>query len=326
MGLLIDGKWSTTWYDTDKTDGRFVRETASFRNWITPDGTAGPTGEASFAAESGRYHLYVSHACPWAHRTIIFRHVKQLASHISVSVVHPLMLENGWSFDRDAHATGDHLLGKNYLHEVYTYGHPKASGRVTVPVLWDKYSQKIVSNESSEIIRMFNSAFNEITGNHDDYWPAALRRDIENVNQDIYDNINNGVYKAGFATSPAAYEDAVAALFAALDRMEARLHRQRYLLGAQITEADWRFFTTLVRFDPVYVGHFKCNIRRIADYPALHGYLCDLYQLPGIAETVVMDHIKQHYYQSHPTINPTGIVPTGPLLDYSAPHGRESLC
>ena len=326
MGLLIDGNWSTAWYDTAKTDGRFVRETASFRNWITPDGTAGPTGEAGFAAESGRYHLYVSHACPWAHRTIIFRHVKQLASHISVSVVHPLMLENGWSFDRDAHATGDHLLGKNYLHEVYTYGHPKASGRVTVPVLWDKYSQKIVSNESSEIIRMFNSAFNEITGNHDDYWPAALRRDIENVNQDIYDNINNGVYKAGFATSPAAYEDAVAALFAALDRMEARLHRQRYLLGAQITEADWRFFTTLVRFDPVYVGHFKCNIRRIADYPALHGYLCDLYQLPGIAETVVMDHIKQHYYQSHPTINPTGIVPTGPLLDYSAPHGRESLC
>ncbi len=325
MGLLIDGNWSTAWYDTAKTDGRFVRETASFRNWITPDGTAGPTGEASFAAESGRYHLYVSHACPWAHRTIIFRHVKQLASHISVSVVHPLMLENGWSFDRDAHATGDHLLGKNYLHEVYTYGHPKASGRVTVPVLWDKYSQKIVSNESSEIIRMFNSAFNEITSNHDDYWPAALRRDIENVNQDIYDNINNGVYKAGFATSPAAYEDAVAALFAALDRMEARLHRQRYLLGAQITEADWRFFTTLVRFDPVYVGHFKCNIRRIADYPALHGYLCDLYQLPGIAETVVMDHIKQHYYQSHPTINPTGIVPTGPLLDYSAPHGRESL-
>ena len=326
MGLLIDGKWSTTWYDTDKTEGRFVRETASFRNWITPDGIAGPTGKAGFSAESGRYHLYVSHACPWAHRTMIFRHVKQLASHISVSVVHPLMLENGWSFDRDAHATGDHLLGKNYLHEVYTYGHPKASGRVTVPVLWDKYSQKIVSNESSEIIRMFNSAFNEITGNHDDYWPAALRRDIENVNQDIYDNINNGVYKAGFATSPAAYEDAVAALFAALDRMEARLQRQRYLLGAQITEADWRFFTTLVRFDPVYVGHFKCNIRRIADYPALHGYLCDLYQLPGIAETVVMDHIKQHYYQSHPTINPTGIVPTGPLLDYSAPHGRESLC
>jgi len=325
MGLLIDGNWSTAWYDTAKTDGRFVRETASFRNWITPDGTAGPTGEAGFAAESGRYHLYVSHACPWAHRTIIFRHIKQLASHISVSVVHPLMLENVWSFERDAHATGDHLFGKNFLHEVYTHGHPKASGRVTVPVLWDKYSQKIVSNESSEIIRMFNSAFNELTGNHDDYWPVALRHDIEHVNQDIYDNINNGVYKAGFAASTAAYEDAVAALFAALDRMEARLHRQRYLMGAHITEADWRFFTTLVRFDPVYVGHFKCNIRRIADYPALLGYLRDLYQLPGIAETVVMDHIKQHYYQSHRQINPTGIVPVGPVLDYTAPHGRGAL-
>ena len=326
MGLLIDGNWSTAWYDTTKTQGRFVRETAGFRNWITPDGTAGPTGEDGFAAESGRYHLYVSHACPWAHRTIIFRHLKQLASHISMSIVHPLMLENGWSFDRDTHATGDHLYDKNFLYEVYTHGHPKASGRVTVPMLWDKYRKKIVSNESSEIIRMFNSAFDELTGNHDDYWPVAQRYDIEHINQDIYDNINNGVYKTGFATSPAAYEDAVAALFAALDRMEARLERQRYLMGAHITEADWRFFTTLVRFDPVYVGHFKCNIRRIADYPALHGYLCDLYQLPGIAETVVMDHIKQHYYQSHPTINPTGIVPTGPLLDYSAPHGRESLC
>ena len=325
MGLLIDGNWSTAWYDKTKTQGRFVRETARFRNWITPDGTAGPTGEAGFAAESGRYHLYVSHACPWAHRTIIFRQIKQLSSHISVSVVHPLMLENGWSFDRDAHATGDHLFGKNFLHEVYTHGHPEASGRVTVPVLWDKYSQKIVSNESSEIIRMFNSAFNELTGNHDNYWPVEERHEIEHVNQDIYDNINNGVYKAGFATSPAAYADAVAALFAALDRMEARLERQRYLMGAHITEADWRFFTTLVRFDPVYVGHFKCNIRRIADYPALLGYLRDLYQSPGIAETVVMDHIKQHYYQSHRQINPTGIVPIGPLLDYTAPHGRGAL-
>ena len=326
MGLLIDGNWSSTRYDTDKTEGRFVRETASFRNWITPDGIAGPTGKAGFSAESGRYHLYVSHACPWAHRTMIFRHVKQLTRHISVSVVHPLMQENGWSFDNEAQATGDHLFGKNFLHEVYTHGHPKASGRVTVPMLWDKQTQKIVSNESSEIIRMFNSAFNEITGNHDDYWPAALRRDIEHINQDIYENINNGVYKAGFATSPAAYEEAVAELFAALDRMEARLFRRRYLVGAHITEADWRFFTTLVRFDPVYVGHFKCNLRRIADYPALSGYLRDLYQMPGIAKTVVMDHIKKHYYQSHLTINPTGIVPTGPLLDYSAPQGRESLC
>ena len=325
MGLLIDGNWSTAWYDTTKTQGRFVRETASFRNWITPDGTAGPAGEDGFAAESGRYHLYVSHACPWAHRTIIFRHIKPLASHISLSVVHPLMLENGWSFDRDMHATGDHLLGKNFLHQVYTHGHPKASGRVTVPVLWDKYRQKIVSNESSEIIRMFNSAFNELTGNHDDYWPVAQRHDIEHINQDIYENINDGVYKAGFAASPAAYEDAVAALFDSLDRMETRLHRQRYLLGAHITEADWRFFTTLVRFDPVYVGHFKCNIRRIADYPALFGYLRDLYQKPGISETVVMDHIKQHYYQSHRQINPTGIVPVGPIIEYGAPHGRGAL-
>ena len=325
MGLLIDGVWSQAWYDTAKTDGRFVRETAHFRNWITPDGTAGPTGTGGFAAESGRYHLYVSHACPWAHRTIIFRHIKQLAGHISVSVVHPLMLENGWSFDRDAQATGDHLFNKNFLHEVYTHGHPTASGRVTVPVLWDKQTQQIVSNESSEIIRMFNAAFNKLTGNHADYWPLALRDDIERVNQDIYDNINNGVYKAGFATSTTAYEDAVHALFAALDRMETRLERQRYLMGARITEADWRFFTTLVRFDPVYVGHFKCNLRRIADYPALFGYLCDLYQMPGIAETVVMAHIKQHYYQSHRQINPTGIVPMGPRLDYSAPHGREAL-
>ena len=326
MGLLIDGNWSTTWYDTDKTEGWFVRETASFRNWITPDGAAGPTGNAGFSAESGRYHLYVSHACPWAHRTMIFRHVKQLTRHISVSVVHPLMQENGWSFAKDAQATGDHLFGKNFLHEVYTHGHPKASGRVTVPMLWDKQTQKIVSNESSEIIRMFNSAFNDMTGNYDDYWPAELRRDIEHVNQDIYENINNGVYKAGFATSSVAYEEAVAELFAALDRMEVRLRRQRYLVGAHITEADWRFFTTLVRFDPVYVGHFKCNLRRIADYTALSGYLRDLYQMPGIAKTVVMDHIKNHYYRSHPTINPNGIVPTGPLLDYSAPHGREYLC
>ena len=325
MGLLINGNWSTACYDTTKTEGRFVRETANFRNWITPDGAAGPTGEDGFAAESGRYHLYVSHACPWAHRTIIFRHIKQLASHISMSVVHPLMLENGWSFDKDTHATGDHLFGKNFLHEVYTHGHPQASGRVTVPVLWDKYRQKIVSNESSEIIRMFNSAFNELTNNHDDYWPVAQRHEIEHVNQDIYGNINNGVYKAGFARSATAYEDAVDALFAALDRMEARLDRQRYLMGKHITEADWRFFTTLVRFDPVYVGHFKCNFRRIADYPALLGYLRDLYQMPGIAETVVMDHIKQHYYQSHHQINPTGIVPVGPYLDYGAPHGREAL-
>jgi len=325
MGLLIDGTWSSAWYDTAKSKGRFVRETASYRHWITPDGAAGPTGEAGFAAETGRYHLYVSHACPWAHRTIIFRQLKQLTTHISLSVVHPLMLDNGWSFEKDAHATGDHVLDKKFLHEVYTHADPQASGRVTVPVLWDKQTNRIVSNESSEIIRMFNAAFNGLTGNDDDYWPLSRRDEIEMVNNDIYDNINNGVYKAGFATTDAAYQEAVTALFDALDRMEARLEKQRYLLGSILTEADWRFFTTLVRFDPVYVGHFKCNLRRIADYPALTGYLRDLYQMPGIAGTVVMDHIKQHYYASHRTINPTGIVPLGPVLDYTAPHTRDRL-
>ena len=258
MGLLIDGQWSTTWHDTSKTGGRFVREDARHRNWITADGSAGPSGEGGFAAESGRYHLYVSHACPWAHRTLIFRLLKDLDDHISVSVVHPLMRENGWSFAHDSGGSkGDDLFGYDFLHQLYTRCQPHASGRVTVPVLWDRKKDCIVSNESSEIIRMFNSAFNAITGNHDDYWPEALRTDIEAVNSDIYTNINNGVYRAGFATAPDAYEEAVTRLFDALDRMEMRLTNQRYLMGRQLTEADWRFFTTLVRFDPVYVGHFK---------------------------------------------------------------------
>ena len=326
MGLLIDGKWSTAWHDTGKTGGRFVREDARHRNWITADGSAGPSGEGGFAAESGRYHLYVSHACPWAHRTLIFRLLKGLGDHISVSVVHPLMRENGWSFAHDEGGSeGDDLFGYDFLHQVYTRCQPHASGRVTVPVLWDRKKDCIVSNESSEIIRMFNGAFNAITGNHDDYWPAALRDDIEAVNSDIYTNINNGVYRAGFATAPDAYEEAVTRLFDALDRMETRLADQRYLMGRQLTEADWRLFTTLVRFDPVYVGHFKCNIRRIADYPALSAYLRDLYQIPGIAGTVEMRHIKQHYYGSHATINPTGIVPVGPQIHHDAPHGRGAL-
>jgi putative glutathione S-transferase len=326
MGLLIDGKWSDDWYDTSKTGGRFVRDTAGYRHWITADGSAGPSGDAGFVAQSGRYHLYISHACPWAHRTMIFRHLKELTDHVSVSVVHPLMLEGGWRFDQDdAHTTSDHVLGKNFLHEVYTHCAPQASGRVTVPVLWDKHTGQIVSNESSEIIRMFNAAFNRVTGNDDDYWPVRLRDEIETINKDIYDNINNGVYKAGFATSAAAYEAAVMSLFAALDRLEARLQGQRYLLGRALTEADWRLFTTLVRFDPVYVGHFKCNLRRVADYPALYGYMRDLYQMPGIAATVVMDHIKAHYYQSHQQINPSGIVPKGPLLDYHSPHDRDQI-
>ena len=323
MGLLIDGSWSTAWYDTEKTDGKFVREDAGFRHWITADGAAGPTGKAGFKAESGRYHLYVSHACPWAHRTMIFRRLKALDGHISVSVVHPLMLDNGWSFATDEFATGDTLYQSDFLYQIYQKSKPDVTSRVTVPVLWDKQTEQIVSNESSEIIRMFNSAFDAITGNRLDFWPAARRNAIEMINDDIYQYINNGVYRAGFATKAWAYDEAVTDLFDALDRIEARLGKIRYLLGDDITEADWRLFTTLVRFDPVYVGHFKCNLRRIADYPALSGYLRELYQMPGIAETVVMPHIKTHYYTSHRNLNPTGIVPKGPILDFLTPHGHQ---
>ena len=323
MGSLIDGSWSTAWYDTEKTGGKFVREDAGFRHWITADGAAGPTGKAGFKAESGRYHLYVSHACPWAHRTMIFRHLKALDAHISVSVVHPLMLDNGWSFGTDEFATGDTLYQSDFLYQIYQKSKPDVTSRVTVPVLWDKQTEQIVSNESSEIIRMFNSAFDAITGNRLDFWPAARRNAIEMINDDIYQHINNGVYRAGFATKAPAYDEAATDLFDALDRIEARLGENRYLLGDDITEADWRLFTTLVRFDPVYVGHFKCNLRRIADYPALSGYLRELYQMPGIAETVVIPHIKTHYYESHRNLNPTGIVPKGPVLDFLAPHGRQ---
>ncbi len=326
MGLLIDGQWSSQWYDTKKSDGHFVRDTARYRNWITPDGSAGPSGKAGFAAQKDRYHLYVSYACPWAHRTLIFRMLKNLQDYISVSVVHPLMLDHGWTFELDDHgATGDTLHGHDYMHQVYTASDAGASGRVTVPVLWDKQNNEIVSNESSEIIRMFNSAFDGLTGNDLDFWPTALRDPIEEVNQDIYHNINNGVYKSGFATTASAYEDAVLKLFDALDRMEDRLATNRYLMGGRLTEADWRFFTTLVRFDPVYVSHFKCNIRRIADYPNLSGFMRELYQMPGVAETVNMAHIKTHYFASHVTINPTAIVPVGPVLDYDAPHGRAAI-
>ena len=322
MGLLIDGSWSTAWYDTEKNDGKFVRDDAGFRHWITADGAAGPTGKAGFRAESGRYHLYVSHACPWAHRTMIFRHLKALDAHISVSVVHPLMLDNGWSFATDEFATGDTLYQSDFLYQIYQKSKPDVTGRVTVPVLWDKQTEQIVSNESSEIIRMFNSAFDAITGNRLDFWPVESRNSIEVINDDVYQHINNGVYRAGFATKAPAYDEAVTSLFDALDRIEARLAESRYLLGNEITEADWRLFPTLVRFDPVYVGHFKCNLRRIADYPALSGYLRELYQMPGIAETVVMPHIKTHYYASHGNLNPTGIVPKGPILDFLTPHGR----
>jgi putative glutathione S-transferase len=326
MGLLVDGVWQDKWYDTRKSNGKYVRDTARNRNWVTADGQPGPSGDGGFKAESGRYHLYVSYACPWAHRTLIFRVLKGLEDHISVNVVHPLMLGDGWTFGADYDgAAGDTVLGKPFLRDVYLAADPQATGRVTVPVLWDKHQSTIVSNESSEIIRMFNSAFDGLTGNRDDYYPQDLRAEIEAVNARVYETVNNGVYRAGFATTQAAYDEAVAALFGTLDWLEERLSGQRYLTGERITEADWRLFTTLVRFDPVYVGHFKCNIRRVADYPALSGYLRELYQWPGVAGTTRMDHIKFHYYASHTTINPTGIVPAGPGTDLMAPHGHEVL-
>lgn len=323
MGFLENGTWIDKWYDTESTGGKFVRSTAGFRNWITADGAAGPTGDAGFKAESGRYHLYVSLACPWAHRTLVFRAIKGLADHISVSVVHPHMLSDGWTFGTDFDgATGDTLFGFDFLREIYTKADPHISGRVTVPILWDKERGTIVSNESSEIIRMFNSAFDGITGNTDDYWPEALRDKIEAVNERVYDTVNNGVYKSGFATTQDAYEEAVEPLFESLDWIENILSRNRYLLGDALTEADWRLWTTLARFDAVYHGHFKCNRRRIVDYPNIWAYTRELYQRPGVAETLDLDHITAHYYYSHDMINPTRVVPIGPDLDWNAPHGR----
>jgi putative glutathione S-transferase len=323
MGLLIDGKWHDRWYDTESTGGEFKRDTSKFRNWITPDGEAGPSGEGGFPAESNRYHLYVSLACPWAHRTLIFRSLKGLAPHIGVSVVHPHMLSDGWEFRSDyPGATGDRLYDLPFARDLYLKANPETSGRVTVPILWDKTCETIVSNESAEIIRMFNSAFDGITGNTDDYWPKDLREAIEPVNARIYDTVNNGVYKSGFATTQEAYEEAVHPLFDSLDWLEERLSENRYLMGDRLTEADWRLFTTLIRFDAVYHGHFKCNRARIVDYPNLWGYLRELYQWPGVAETVDFDHITQHYYYSHETINPYRIVPIGPQLDLMSDHGR----
>jgi putative glutathione S-transferase len=322
MGLLVDGVWQDQWYDTARTGGRFVRTTTRFRNWITPDGAPGPSGEGGFAAEPNRYHLYVSLACPWAHRTLIFRKLKQLENLITVSVVDPHMGAEGWVFSDAPGAVPDTINGAKRLYEIYLRADPHFSGRVTVPVLWDKKRGTIVNNESAEIIRMFNSAFDGLTGNRVDFYPEPLRAAIDEINAFVYDSVNNGVYKAGFATRQAAYEEAVTALFDALDAIEQRLAKQRYLVGDQVTEADWRLFTTLVRFDAVYVGHFKCNVRRIVDYPNLHNYLLELYQWPGVAETVNLDHIKQHYYRSHPMINPTGIVPVGPRLDFNAAHDR----
>ncbi|MXN49983.1 glutathione S-transferase family protein [Shinella sp. AETb1-6] len=325
MGMLVDGVWHDVWYDTKATKGHFKRSVSQFRNWITPDGAPGPSGEGGFAAEADRYHLYVSLACPWAHRTLIFRTLKKLEDLITVSVVDPLMLSKGWEFKGENGGTLDPLFGASALYEIYLKADPHYSGRVTVPVLWDKKQNRMVSNESAEIIRMFNSAFDHLTGSTDDFYPEMLRAEIDALNDRIYDTVNNGVYKAGFATTQEAYEGSVTTLFETLDSLEDRLEKNRYLTGGRITEADWRLFTTLVRFDPVYVGHFKCNIRRIADYPNLYGYLRELYQVPGVAETVNMRHIKEHYYRSHTMINPTGIVPVGPAIDLSAPHGREKL-
>jgi glutathionyl-hydroquinone reductase len=327
MGLLIDGKWHDKWYDTDKTGGKFEREAARFRNWVTADGSPGPDGEGGFKAESGRYHLYVSMACPWAHRTLIFRKLKGLEKHISVSVVHPDMVENGWEFRPDSEQHRDHLHGFRFMHQVYTKAAPEYSGRVTVPTLWDKKKETIASNESAEIIRMFNSAFDGLEGVRADldFYPDDLQGEIDEVNARVYDTVNNGVYKAGFATAQDKYEEAYNALFDSLDWLEERLSGQRYLVGGQLTEADWRLFTTLIRFDAVYYSHFKCNRQRISDFPALSAYVRDLYQVPGVAETVDIDQIKRHYYVSQRTINPTQIVPVGPALDFDSPHGRESL-
>lgn len=323
MGLLINGKWHTDWYDTKSTGGKFERKASSFRNWITKDGSAGITGEAGFKAEPNRYHLYVSLACPWAHRAIIYRQLKGLDSMIPMSVVNAYMGENGWNFEAGDGVVADPIFNAQFLHQIYTQADPDYTGRVTVPVLWDKHKQTIVSNESADIIRMLNSAFDDVGAVKGDFYPQALRQQIDELNDFVYANINNGVYRAGFATTQEAYDEAVIALFDALEVIEQRLSTQRYLLGEHITEADWRLFTTLVRFDAVYVGHFKCNLKRIVDFPHLWGYVRDLYQVEGIAQTVNIDYIKAHYYGSHETINPTRIIPKGPVLDFLSPHHRK---
>jgi len=325
MGMLIDGKWHDVWYDTQTTSGRFVRNDSQFRNWITEDGSAGPSGQSGFKAEPGRYHLYVSLACPWAHRTLIVRALKGLEEMIPISIVHWLMAADGWTFADGPGVVPDPIHDARFLHEVYTAARPDYSGRVTVPVLWDKQERTIVNNESSEIIRMLTSVFDGIGAKPGDYYPEDLRVEIDAVNTRVYDGCNNGVYKAGFATSQEAYDEAVTGVFKTLDYVEERLSRQRYLAGGRLTEADIRLFTTLVRFDDVYHGHFKCNLRRIIDYQNLWAFTRELFQLPGVSESVNMEHIKRHYYESHRSINPTGIVPIGPSLDFWEPHGRGAL-
>ncbi|AHY09341.1 glutathione S-transferase family protein [Serratia plymuthica] len=324
MGQLVDGVWQDIWYDTSSTGGRFKRSTSQFRNWVTADGQPGEHGTGGFKAEKDRYHLYVSLACPWAHRTLLMRKLKGLEQIIPVSVVHPLMLENGWTFGQDfPETTGDSLYHSDFLYQLYLRADEHYTGRVTVPVLWDKQQQTIVSNESADIIRMFNSAFDGVGARAGDYYPNDLRGKIDELNGWIYDQVNNGVYKAGFATSQEAYDEAVNALFDALARLEQILGQHRYLTGDRMTEADLRLWTTLVRFDPVYVTHFKCDKRRISDYLNLYGFLRDIYQMPGIAETVSLPHIRNHYYRSHTTLNPHGIISIGPAQDLDEPHGRD---
>ncbi|MEM9278243.1 MAG: glutathione S-transferase family protein [Pseudomonadota bacterium] len=323
MGLLVDGIWHDQWYDTAKSKGRFVRSQARFRNWITPDGSAGPSGESGFRAEAGRYHLYVCYACPWAHRTLIFRSLKGLEDMISVSFVHWFMGDKGWTFAKDDDdIVGDDLFGSDFLYEIYLKADPQYSGRVTVPVLWDKQTQTVISNESSEIIRMFNSAFDGIGAKPGDYYPENQRNEIDTINDRIFNTLNNGVYKSGFATTQEAYEEAVFPLFETLDFLEELLSQTRFLTGEKPTEADWRLFPTLVRFDPVYYGHFKCSVRRLIDYPNLWAYTRNLYQWPGIARTINFEHNRRHYYASHESVNPTRIVPVGPDIDFDKPHGR----
>ncbi len=324
MGLLVDGQWQDQWYDTDSTGGRFERSAAAFRNWITADGQAGPDGVDGFKAEPDRYHLYVAYTCPWAHRALIFRKLKKLEDMISVSVVNPIMREHGWTFRPGYKVIPDPAHGAEFMHQVYTAAKSDYSGRVTVPVVWDKQRNTIVSNESADIIRMFNSAFDAVGAAPGDYYPEDLRAEIDEINAVVYDHVNNGVYKSGFATTQEAYQEAVIPLFETLDWLEERLSARRYLCGDRLTEADWRLFTTLIRFDAVYVGHFKCNIRRIEDYPNLSNYLRELYQMPGVAETVELRAIKMHYYGSHDTINPHYIVPVGPALDFHRPHDRAA--
>ena len=318
MGLLIDGVWRDQWYDTGATGGRFVRPRTTFRHWVTPDGSAGPTGSAGFAAEPGRYHLYVSLACPWAHRTLIMRALKGLEALVSLSVVHWRMQDRGWTFEDGPGVVADPIHGAEVLYQVYLAADPRYTGRVTTPALWDRQTGTIVNNESSEILRMFNSAFDAAGARAGDYCPADLRAEIEVLNDRIYGSVNDGVYKAGFATTQQAYEDAVGPLFETLDWLDARLARQRYLCGERMTEADIRLLVTLLRFDLVYFSHFKCNLRRIADYPQLSGYMRDLSQLPGIGASFDAMHAKRHYYESHRTLNPSGIVPVGPALDWWA--------